>query len=370
MQGYCLMSFRKALSWPARLRVWLPLLAVALLVGACGGPFPQSTLIPKGDFAVMVDEVFFTTVRWAVLVFVLVEGALIYAIFRFRGKPGDSEPEQTHGNTTVEVVWTIIPAAILAFIAVPTVRTIFRTSDIPAGAMEVEVIGHQWWWEFRYPEQKIVTANEMHVPAGRTVLMKIRTADVLHSFWVPQFAAKRDAFPGKYNTLYFKTDSLGSFTGQCAEFCGVQHGRMGSLVVVQTPADFEQWVATQQVGSPLINGGQVAVADSAAPADSAAQGEDPVIAKGRETFVTGGCIGCHAMVGQPTAGIIGLAGPNLSHVGSRQRLAAGMLTNTDENMARWLRDPNAVKEGSLMKLPRQLTEEEISALVAYLRSHQ
>jgi len=363
------MSFRKALAQPPRLRVWLPLLAAALFVSACGGPFPQSTLIPKGDFAVMVDEVFFTTVRWAVLVFVLVEGALLYAIFRFRAKPGDQEPEQTHGNTAVEVVWTIIPAAILAFIAVPTVRTIFKTAELPEGALEVEVIGHQWWWEFRYPEQQIVTANEMHVPAGRTVLMKIRTNDVLHSFWVPQFAAKRDAFPGKYNTLYFKTDSLGSFTGQCAEFCGVQHGRMGSLVVVQTPEEFDQWVARQQVGSPLINGGQVAV-DSAAAADTTAPAVDPQIAQGQQLFVSAGCLGCHAMVGQPTAGVLGLVGPNLSHVGSRQRLAAGILENTDENLARWLRNPEEVKEGSLMKLPRQLTEEEISALVAYLRSHQ
>src|SRR5512139_979022 len=183
------MSFRKVLPWPARLRVWLPLLAVAALAAACGGTtsqYPQSTLIPQGDFAAMVDEVFFTTVKWAVLVFVLVEGALLFAIWKFRGKAGDAEPEQTHGNTTVEIVWTVIPAAILAFIAVPTVRTIFRTAELPEGALEVEVIGHQWWWEFRYPEQQIVTASDLHVPAGRTVLLKIRTADVLHSFWVPQ----------------------------------------------------------------------------------------------------------------------------------------------------------------------------------------
>src|SRR5512137_1759072 len=127
------MTFRKVPSRPPRHRVWLPLLAVALLA-ACGGPFPQSTLIPKGDFAQMVDEVFFTTVKWAVLVFVLVEGALLFAIWKFRGKPGDAEPEQTHGNTTVEIIWTVIPAAILAFIAVPTVRTIFRTAELPEGA--------------------------------------------------------------------------------------------------------------------------------------------------------------------------------------------------------------------------------------------
>ncbi len=326
-----------------------------------------------GDFARMVDDVFMTTVKWAVVTFVLVEGALLYVIWKFRGHPGDQEPEQTHGNAILEVVWTIIPAAILAFIAVPTVRTIFQTADIPDGAMEVEVIGHQWWWEFRYPEQQIVTANEMVVAAGRPVVVKIRTADVLHAFWVPQFAAKRDAFPRKYTTFFFTTDSLGAFTGQCAEFCGLQHGRMGSLVVVKTPDEFARWVATQQVGSPLVNNGLVAV-DSTTPADSAAARvkteRDSVTARGRRAFMSGGCIGCHAMVGTPTAGLTALQGPNLSHVGSRLRLAAGVLENTPENLARWLREPQVVKEGSLMKLARPLTEDEISALVAYLRAHQ
>jgi cytochrome c oxidase subunit 2 len=271
------------------------------------------------------------------------------------------------------VVWTIIPAAILAFIAVPTVRTIFRTAEIPAGAMEVEVIGHQWWWEFRYPEQQIVTANELVVPAGKPVVVKIRTADVLHSYWVPQFAAKRDAFPRKYTTFFFTTDSLGAFTGQCAEFCGVQHGRMGSLVIVKTQDEFAQWVATQQVGSPMINAGKVEV-DTTTPSDPAAaqakSERDSVIARGQRAFMAGGCIGCHAMAGTPTAGLTGLQGPNLSHIGSRMRLAAGILENTPENLARWLREPQVVKEGSLMKLPRPLTEDEITALVAYLRAHQ
>ena len=366
------MTFRKVPPGPRRLLGWLPLIAVALLA-ACSGPFPQSTLIPKGDFATMVDEVFMTTVKWAVVVFILVEGALLYAIWRFRGRPGDQEPEQTHGNAVVEVVWTIIPAAILAFIAVPTVRTIFKTAEIPAGAMEVEVIGHQWWWEFRYPEQQIVTANELVVPAGKPVVVKIRTADVLHSYWIPQFAAKRDAFPQKYTTFYFTTDSLGDFTGQCAEFCGIQHGRMGSLVIVKSQDEFAQWVATQQVGSPMINAGKVE-ADTTTPSDpAAAQAKaerDSVMARGQRAFMAGGCIGCHAMAGTPTAGLTGLQGPNLSHVGSRLRLAAGILENTPENLARWLREPQVVKEGSLMKLPRPLTEDEITALVAYLRAHQ
>ena len=370
------MTLRTGSGGRAGLRVWLPLLVVALLA-ACGGPFPQSTLIPKGDFAQMVDEVFKSTVYWAILVFVLVEGALIFAILKFRQRPDHEEPDQIHGNALVEVVWTIIPAAILTFIAVPTVRTIFRTAEMPEGALEIEVIGHQWWWEFRYPAQQVVTANEMHVPAGRPVIMKIRTTDVLHAFWVPQFSAKRDAFHNKYTTLYFTTDSLGEFTGQCAEFCGVQHGRMGSLVVVQTPDEFAAWVDRNREGSPLINSGQAAT-DSAAPDTAAASDsvraaratQDSIEARGRQAFMAGGCIGCHAMVGTPTAGVLALQGPNLSHFGGRRRIGAGILPNTPENLAAWLRDPQAVKPGSLMKLPRQLTEDEISALVAYLRAHR
>lgn len=365
------MTLREVRSGLSQHRAWLSPLVVALVTAGCGGTtaeYPQSTLIPQGDFAAMVDDVFMTTVKWAVLVFVLVEGALLFAIWKFRSRPGDAEPEQSHGNTTLEILWTIIPAAILAFIAVPTVRTIFRTAEIPENALEVEVIGHQWWWEFRYPEQQIVTASDLVVPAGRTVLLKIRTADVLHSFWVPQFAAKRDAFPNKYNTLWFTTDSLGVFTGQCAEFCGTQHGRMHSYVVVKTPAGFDAWVANQRVGSPLINRGVV----EAAPVETAAPPapEDPLQAEGKELFISAGCVGCHAMVGQPTAGVLNLVGPNLSHLGSRTTIAGGILTNTDDNLARWLRDPQAVKPGSLMKLPRQLTEDEVTALVAYLRAHQ
>jgi cytochrome c oxidase subunit II len=362
------MSLRKVAPRPAP--PWVRLFALALLVIAgCGGGerFPQSTLVPKGDFAVMVDEVFMTTVKWAAVVFVLVEGALLIALWRFRQRPGLGEPEQVHGNALLEVIWTLIPAAILALIAVPTVRAIFRTSELPEDALEIEVIGHQWWWEFRYPNQLIVTANEMVVPAGRTVLLKIRAADVLHSFWVPQFAAKRDAFPGKYTTLWFTTDSVGTFSGQCAEFCGIQHARMGSLVVVRPPEEFERWVAEEQVGSPLINNGAVTWAS---PADSIAAAGDSVEIRGRAAFTAGGCLGCHAMVATPTAGLLTLQGPNLSHVGGRQRLAAGILPNTPEDLARWLREPQVVKEGSLMKLPRPLTEDEIGALVAYLRAHR
>ena len=363
------MSLRKFISGPA-FRAWFPLLVMLVLAGCSSEKYPNTTLDPKTEFTTLIDDVFMTTVKWAIVVFILVEGALVFAIFKFRGKPTDPEPRQTHGNTTVEVVWTIIPAVILALIAVPTIRGIFATGQTPDDALTVEVIGHQWWWEFRYPDEKIVTANEMHVPSGRKVVLYMKTADVLHSFWTPQLAAKRDVFPQRYTTLWFTAPDSGRYGGQCAEFCGVQHARMGFVIHVDPPEAFQRWVTNEQVGSPLINGGQVTRDTTRADTTVAAAPPDSVMIKGQQAFMAGGCIGCHAMVGTPMAGQMGVIGPNLSHVGSRTTLAGAIMPNTDENMARWLRDPQALKPGSLMKLPRKLTEEEVQTLVAYLRAQR
>jgi cytochrome c oxidase subunit 2 len=366
------MSFRKVISGPA-FRAWFPLLAMLVVAGCTSDTYPNSTLEPKTEFTTMIDNVFMTTVKWAVVVFILVEGALVFAILKFRGKPGDPEPKQTHGNTTVEIVWTIIPAVILALIAVPTIRGIFATADTPGDALTIEVVGHQWWWEFRYPDQKVITASEMHIPSGRKIVLYMKTADVLHSFWSPQLASKRDVFPQRHTTLWFTAPDTGVYGGQCAEFCGIQHARMSFEIHVDTPEEYERWIANQQIGSPLINGGQVTPDTTALP-DSAAQAtrraQDSAMTRGTQTFISAGCIACHAMVGTPMAGQVRMIGPNLSHIGSRSTLAGAMMANTDENLARWLRDPQAVKPGTLMKLPRQLTEDEVQILVAYLRAHQ
>ncbi len=356
-------------------RAWLAraaILGLVLFVAACGENYHQSTLQPKSDITRMIDEVFRATFLWAMIVFVLVEAALIYALWRFRAKPNDPEPVQNHGNTTLEIIWTAIPAVILVFIAVPTVKTIFKTSlPAPNPEVEVEVIGHQWWWEFRYPKLGIVTANEMVVPVSKMVGLRMWSADVLHSFWSPQLAAKRDVFPifpqtknKKVNPLWFTADSVGDYSGQCAELCGIQHGRMGLRVQVLSDADFEAWVAMQRVGSPLVDGGKVPAAiDSVWKADT-------VHTKGQTAFVAGGCIGCHAMVGTPLASALNLRGPNLSHLGSRTTIGANMYENTPTNLAQWLRDPQGMKQGSHMVLPRPLTETEIAQLVAYLRMHK
>jgi cytochrome c oxidase subunit II len=366
------------------------LLLLALVVAGCSPErFPQTALLPLSDYARIGDHVQDQTFYWAVGVFVLVEGALLYAIFRFRGQPDDPEPAQIHGNTTVEIIWTLIPALILAAIAVPTVKGIFQTNTMPGGnILKVEVVGHQWWWEFRYPEYHLTTANELHIPVGRTVELLQNSADVIHSFWPPRFAGKRDVFPGRQTRMWFKADSAGLFPGQCAEFCGIQHARMAFQVRASSPAEFDAWVAHMRTLGPTpaaaapagdsiktasaggtVQGPQAraqgaqAKVDSAAPAGSA----DPQYAKGEQLFKLKGCVGCHSL--QAVDAPKGMIGPNLATVGSRAYIAAGWLRNTDENLEHWIREPQSVKKGVLMP-NLGVTAEEAKALRAYLRAHQ
>jgi cytochrome c oxidase subunit 2 len=375
-----------------QLRRWLPVLA--MLAAACSPDhYPQTALRPISDFARIGDDIQTQTFYWALGVFVLVEGALLYAVFRFRGKPGDPEPRQVHGNTTIEIVWTVIPALILAAIAVPTVRGIFETSVIPAGdALKVEVVGHQWWWEFRYPDLGITTANEVHIPVGQTVSFRMGTADVVHSFWPPRFAGKRDVFPNRETRVWFKAEQAGEYPGQCAEFCGIQHGRMAFRVRAQTPDEFQSWVAHMQTltGKPAAAAspadsvhtatagavvpvapaqGKQDAAQRATGNDSSAAGAppDPAYAAGEKLFQAKGCVGCHSLnaVNAPK----GMIGPNLANVGARSYIGAGSFKNTDETLARWIQNPQAMKKGVLMP-NLGVTPEEAKSLVAFLRAHQ
>ena len=339
---------------PRSFRLVAALCLLTLVLAGCSAEhYPQTTLLPRGDFARIADDLLDTTVKWALLVFVLVEGVLVYAIFRFRGKPGDPEPHQTHGNTTVEIIWTVIPALILAAIAVPTVKAIFETSAVPGkDALTIEVVGHQWWWEFRYPEYNLTTANEMHVPLGRTVSLRMGSSDVIHSFWVPQLAAKRDVFANRETRMWFKAEAEGDYPGQCAEFCGIQHGRMAHRIKAQKPEEFQAWVAHMQTLGPK-------------PPQAAAP--NPQYAEGEKLFTAKGCIACHSLVAVNAPK--GMVGPNLANVGARSYIAAGTLKNTDENLAHWIRDPQGIKKGVLMP-NLGVTEAEAQALVAYLRAHQ
>jgi cytochrome c oxidase subunit 2 len=325
---------------------------LALLVVGCGGEYPQSTLHPTADLGESIDVLYRTIFWWAVGVFVVVEGALLYVIVRFRERPDTPAPAHLHGSTVLEIAWTLAPVVVLVFIAVPTIQTIFETdADAPSGALTVEVVGHQWWWEYRYPELEVVTANEMHIPRGRTVALEMISADVIHSFWAPKLGGKRDVIPGRTTRLFFTADSTGTFMGQCAEFCGDSHTNMGLRVVVQDSADFAIWAQAQHAGPP--------------PADSLS----PAARRGLELYqqvrqpADHSCILCHRVAG--VSG--GTLGPDLTHVASRGTIAAGMLPNDSASLALWLADPPGIKPGSLMP-DIALTEDETAALVAYLRS--
>ncbi len=383
----------------------LCVLAVVVVAG-CAGPYPQSTLNPRGDFADMVDAVFMKTVYLATVVFILVEGALLWAVFKFRGKPTDPEPKQIHGSTVVEIVWTIIPAVVLAVVAVPTVRTIFATARIPSTSadgqppLKVEVIGHQWFWEFRYPELGITTANELHVPVNRTIDLRMKSNDVIHSFWVPQFAGKRDVFPNRETRLWFTARVTGDFPGACTEFCGTEHAHMDFYITVDPADSFKTWVATRQADSSLNQfglprpipaaavpevqdiagqkGSKLAAqtAKAQAPKTTGVVGRDstlvaagdPMVAAGQRLFSMRGCTACHTTNAtyMPKTPMVG---PSLAGIGSRKMIAGGWLPNSNTNLHRWVKDPQQVKPGVVMQ-NLGLTDAQVDTVIAYLRTRR
>ena len=244
-----------------RLRRLAPLgvaAALALALAACAGNYPNTTFTPHSEYGRAIDFLWNRLLFFGTIVFVLVEGALLFVIIRYRRRSEDVLPPQTHGNVPLEITWTLIPAAILAFIAVPTVRTIFQTQrPAPANALTIEVYGHQWWWEFHYPQYNITTANEIYIPKGRTVNLVLRTKDVIHSFWVPQLAGKRDAVSNHTNYIVFTPDPgmpTTVWNGFCTEYCGAEHGEMHFRVVTVDPAQFTSWAA-HEAGPAVFNAG-------------------------------------------------------------------------------------------------------------------
>ena len=315
---------------------------LAAVMAACTNENPYNSLRPAGPVAEKQDSLFALVFWIAAGVFILVEGALLYVLFRYRRRSADDTPTQLHGNTRLEVIWTIIPALILAGVAVPTVGTIFDLAEEPPGAMRIEVTGHQFWWEIRYPDLGVVTANEAHIPTGEHVIFELTSNDVIHSWWVPRLAGKMDLVPGRTNVMNLAAEEPGTYRGECAECCGLGHAQMRFRVVAHEPGDFDAWVQQQR-------------AEAAAP-----PGEI-------EAIVTGTCMSCHQIAGLEAVAPPSAPAPDLTHFGDRQTIAAGMLPNTPEALARWLRDPPAVKPGS--KMPDyNLTEPQIEALVEYLES--
>lgn len=315
----------------------------ALALGGCAWDLPQSTLQARSDLAREILGLY-ALITWAAIgIATVVCVVLGWVLLRYRARPGAPVPRQTRGHTGLEIAWTLAPALVLLVIAVPTIQVVFRTQGAATpGALEVVVRGWQWWWEFRYPDLDVVTANELHLPAGRPVVLRLEGADVIHSFWVPQLGGKRDVIPGRTNQITLTPETPGVYPGQCAEFCGASHANMRMLVVVHPPGDFERWVAGQR-------------APAAEPTGEAAAG--------KAVYTRAACVGCHTIRGVSA----GLVGPDLTHFGSRRTVGAGLLPATLDNVAAWVRDPAAIKPG--VKMPALgLTEAEARALAVYLLS--
>ena len=287
-------------------------------------------------------------------IFLIVGGLLVYAVVRFRRRKDDdgTEPAQIYGSGPVESAWTIVPILIVVVLALATARVVHEIQDArqPAGALEVQVIGHQWWWEVRYPKLGIVTANELHIPVNSDrahptpTFFQLLSADTDHSFWLPQLAGKTDLIPNHPNQTWVQPDRTGLFLGQCAQYCGTQHAKMLLAVYVDTPEDFAAWVRAQQ--KTAVN--------------------DEKVADGRRIFETTACINCHAIAGTAANGRFG---PDLTHLMSRATIAAGAAPNTHEKLRLWIQNPDAIKPGSLMPA-MQLGDSDLDALVKYLETLQ
>jgi cytochrome c oxidase subunit 2 len=326
-------------------RLAVVLVLAGLAAAACAPNAPQTTLDPQGPNAKTISHLIDPVFWVAGVVFVLVEGMAVIFVIKYRDRGEKSpEPVQIHGNSRLEVGWTLIPAAILVAVAIPTIATIFKLSHKPANAINVTVTAHQWWWEYKYPDLGVVTANELHMPVGKPLEITLIGADVIHSFWVPALAGKTDVVPGRTNHMNMSGSTVGTFLGQCTEFCGLSHANMRLKAFVQTPQDFQSWVDAQRQAA------------AAPPAGSPGEA-------GLALFTTKGCSGCHTVESVST----GKVGPSLTHLQSRTSYAGAMFPMNPDNLSTWLKNPPGVKPGS--KMPNlNLSGDEISKLVAYLET--
>ena len=335
----------------------LPLALLAFIAASCADDLPMNSLDPAGPIARQIDGLFWLTFWVAAAIFVVVEAAILVAVIFFRDRPSrEEEPKQTHGNPKLEVAWTVVPILILAVLAVPTIRAVFDLTDTSGSEMTIEVIGHQWWFEYVYPAEGITTANVLVIPEDIEVALALTSEDVIHNFWVPRLNGKRYAVPGQVTTLLLQADDPGEYWGQCGEFCGLSHSLMRARVQVMTAEGFEQWVSDQ-----------LEAANEPEPNSLAAAGQE-LFSSGVFTTDEGvsySCTQCHVIAGvnDQTA----QAAPDLTHFASRNVFAGASLDRTAENVARWLANPPAIKPGSYMP-NLNLSQEHITALVAYLET--
>jgi cytochrome c oxidase subunit 2 len=339
-----------------------------LLANTAGLVHGQSMFNPASPGADSIRNLSILVLAITGIIFLIVEGVLVYSLFRFRRPATDKEPPQVYGSKPIEIAWTAAPALVVFVLVLVTARTLWEVDVTPPeprvgdNTLFVTVIGRQWWWEYHYdhyngkpiravgPDGKetdlpVITANELHFPAStdgvpRPVYLKLKSADVCHSFWVPRLGGKMDLIPGRDNSLWFQTDQPGLYLGQCAEYCGTQHAKMLIRVVVDSPRDFENWLKNERKPAAEV----------------------PAVKAGRSAFLAQSCISCHRVRGTPAQGDYA---PDLTHLMSRKTLASGTVPNTPENLKRWVEDPQTLKPGCLMPA-FGLTSREYDDIVSYL----
>jgi cytochrome c oxidase subunit II len=314
---------------------------------------PTNIFDPAGTPARSIFSLSMLVLSVTLAIFLIVAGLLLYALIRFRHRAADAqhEPAQIYGSNQIELSWTVIPILIVVMLFLSTTRVILETEAAPkpSGAVDVTVIGHQFWWEYRYPKLGVVTANELHIPISdpkhpTPTYLEMSSADVSHSFWVPRLAGKTDLIPNRINTMWIDPPEAGLYLGQCAQYCGAQHAKMLLRVYAESPEDFAAWIKQQQQ-----------------PANADLSG-NPLAQEGRAVFLKNACMNCHTVAGTAATGRFG---PDLTHLASRDTIASGPIENTPENLRKWIADPDVMKPGSLMP-SMHLNDHDLDAVTAYL----
>jgi cytochrome c oxidase subunit 2 len=322
---------------------------VAVLPRMAAGGEDLSVFSPATEPADSIRDLFVLVLAIAGVILVIVEGLILYSVFRFRRQNVEpNEPPQIYGSQPIEVAWTVAPLLTVFVLCLVVVRSVVAVrEDVPEeGGLRVIAIGHQWWWEFVYPDLGIRTANELYLPTSDVsqpalISLELQSADVVHSFWVPRLAGKTDLIPGRTNRMWFYSPTeRGSYFGQCAEYCGTQHANMKLLVVVESPEEFRLW--TEQ--------------------ERKAAAHDESVDAGRDRFLSLSCVNCHTIRGTPAAGTFG---PDLTHLMARRTLAAGACVNDHEHLLAWIADPDQIKPGSHMP-NMHLSKQDVELIVAFL----
>jgi cytochrome c oxidase subunit II len=305
----------------------------------------MSRLFPSlSEDAYDINILFIRYLIFSAFIVLLIAGTIIIASIKFRAKAKEEEPKQVFGHKNLEIVWTLLPLIVVTIFFILTLNTMKKINKpVPKDYKpDIVVIAKQWWWDMRYPKYNVITANELHIPVGKRLLMQMESADVIHDWWVQDLGPKIDAIPGHSNFTWISAQTPGIYEGTCSEYCGIQHAWMRIRVVAQKQEDFDKWVQDQQRMPEIA--------------------DDSIAQEGAMLFMKKTCMNCHSVTADPAKAKLG---PDLSHIGSRQVILSGMKTNTTENLANWLTNPQKVKEGALMP-DFMLTKDEVTALVTYL----